>query len=470
MSATVAASFASGATFARAARVYWGSVFPRVSRELEIWRERACEIPDPALRAQALEALGKRGNMEGAAAFATFVPRKHRAAVVRATVAFQTAYNQLDTISEQTRAIGTAQARVLHEPLLAALACVRPGTWSGRGGSVESGHDHERPINPPKNNADGYLAALVETCQAALSELPAYALVAPAALRAAERVVAFQAFNRRERTAIERWGRAQTPPGRALRWWETAASGGSSLGVHAMIAAAADAGIGKAHVDALEQAYFPWIGALHSMLDQLIDVEEDALAGQNNLIELYGSTREAAERMGMLAERALECSRALEPERRHELIVAAMASFYLAAPEARVGEASVVTRAVLDVFGGLAWPGLAVFRGRRVVERITRSGRGLRERVLLGQQLQRLAMPRSDRVEVAAVECDHVGRFQSLGERDDGGVGRAERKARILANQLGDTRPLLWWRGLDIEIGQRGNEPRLGFRAQAGGR
>jgi tetraprenyl-beta-curcumene synthase len=338
MPATVAGNFASGATFARAVRVYWGSVFPLVSRELEVWHERVRAIPDPALRMQAMEALGKRGNMEGAAAFATFVPREHRAAVVRATVAFQTAYNHLDTVSEQTHAIGPVQARVLHEALLAALACVRPGTWSGRVRSVDSGHDHERQIHPPKNNEDGYLAALVETCQEALSELPSYELVAPAARRAAERVVSFQAFNRRERDAIEQWGRAQTPPGSALRWWETAASGGSSLGVHVMIAAAAEPGIGRAHVDALERAYFPWIGALHSMLDQLIDVEEDARAGQNNLIELYGSTREAAARMGMLAERALECARALEPERRHELIVAAMASFYLSAPEAAQGQ------------------------------------------------------------------------------------------------------------------------------------
>ncbi len=376
MPATVAGSFASGATFARATRTYWGSVFPQVVRELETWHERAREIPDAALRMQALEALGKRGNMEGAAAFATFVPREHRRAVVRATVAFQTAYNHLDTISEQSGSIGPAQAGVSHEALVAALACLRPGTWSGGGESVESGHDYERQIHPQKNNEDGYLTALVETCQEALSELPSYELVAPAARRAAQRVVCFQAFNGRERGDMEHWARAQTPRNSDLRWWETAASGGSSLGVHVMIAAAAEPGIEQAHVDALERAYFPWIGALHSMLDQLVDIEEDARAGQPNLVELYGSTAEAAGRMGMLAERALECARGLEPRHRHELIVAAMASFYLSAPEARVGEAAPVTRAVLDVFGGLALPALAIFRGRRGLSRFGRRFEG----------------------------------------------------------------------------------------------
>jgi tetraprenyl-beta-curcumene synthase len=363
-------SAASAALFARAARTYWTGVFPQVGRELAHWRKLAEEIHDPARRMQALEALEKRGNMEGAAAFATFVGREQRPAVVRAAVAFQTAYNQLDTISERAGTIGLQEARILHEPLLAALAGTGQGARSGRGRSTESGHDHARPIHHPKEDAGEYIQALVDTCREALSELPSYAVVAHAARRAAERVVSFQAFNRQEREEIEHWGHAQTPPGENLRWWETAASGGSSLGVHVMIAAAAEPGIGKAEVDALERAYFPWIGALHSMLDHLVDIEEDARAGQPNLIELYGSTAEAAERMGMLAERALECARALEPRHRHELIVAAMASFYLAAPEARVGEAGVITRTVLDVFGGLARPALAVFRARRRIKRM----------------------------------------------------------------------------------------------------
>ncbi|HEY5287940.1 MAG TPA: DUF2600 family protein [Solirubrobacteraceae bacterium] len=369
-------SAASAALFVRAAWTYWTIVFPQVGSELARWRERAGEISDQASRTQALEALGKRGNMEGAAAFATFVASKHRPAVVRATVAFQTAYNHLDTLSEQAGAIGSEQAQALHEPLLAAVAGVRPGTWSGRGRSAQSGHDHERPIHPPKEDAGGYTRALVEACKEALSKLPSYMVVAPAARRAAERVVSFQAFNRQEREQIEHWGHAQTPPGEDLRWWETAASGGSSLGVHAMIAAAAEPGIDQAHVDALERAYFPWIGALHSMLDQLIDIEEDAREGQPNLVELYGSTTEAAERMALLAARALECAHGLEPRHRHELIVAAMASFYLAAPEAQEGEAAIVTQAVLDVFGGLARPALEVFRVRRELSRFSRPSAG----------------------------------------------------------------------------------------------
>jgi tetraprenyl-beta-curcumene synthase len=375
--AKAAGGLATGAVFARAAHTYWTDVFPKVARELAGWRERAGKIGDPALRTQALQSLAKRGNMEGAAAFATFAPDARRAAVVRATVAFQTAYNHLDTLSERPHSGGSEENRRLHEPLLAAMRCAQtpggagPAERPGQRQSRAPGHDEARPIHPPKD-AEDYVAALVQSCRTALSELPSYPAVAPAAVRAAERVVCFQTYNRHERGPLERWGREQTPAASELRWWETAASGGSSLGVHVMIAAAAEPGIDQEHVQALERAYFPWIGALHSMLDHLIDVEEDARNAQPNLVELYGSPAEAAQRMALLARRALERARDLRPAHRHELIVAAMAGFYLSAPQAQVGEAAVAKRAVLDVFGALARPGLAIFKARRAVERMGR--------------------------------------------------------------------------------------------------
>ena len=88
--------------FMGAARRYWLSVFPAVSRERRHWQVRANEIPDPVLRRLALDAQHcKRGNVEGAAAFAAFVEPASRPVVVRALVAFQTAYDYADVLSEQ---------------------------------------------------------------------------------------------------------------------------------------------------------------------------------------------------------------------------------------------------------------------------------------------------------------------------------------------------------------------------------
>src|SRR5580700_3435924 len=88
--------------FIRSARTYWFSVFPLVHRERCRWRNRAKQIPDDQLRALALSTqCAKYGNVEGAAAFAAFVPRSRRAIVVRALVAWQAAYDYADTLAEQ---------------------------------------------------------------------------------------------------------------------------------------------------------------------------------------------------------------------------------------------------------------------------------------------------------------------------------------------------------------------------------
>jgi len=100
VSPTVRERVALAAAFVDAALRYWLTVFPRVGRGLRHWHERAGQIPDQELRRIAFDSLRKRGNIEGAAAFAAFAPRSRRAAVVRALVALQAAYNYADLLSE----------------------------------------------------------------------------------------------------------------------------------------------------------------------------------------------------------------------------------------------------------------------------------------------------------------------------------------------------------------------------------
>src|SRR5258708_7878333 len=102
-------------TFAGAARRYWCGVFPSVCLERRRRRARARAIPDPQLRRVALESQRKWGNVEGAAAFAAFVPRRHRTAAARAMMSFQAAYNYLDLLGEQPSKDPAANGRALHQ-------------------------------------------------------------------------------------------------------------------------------------------------------------------------------------------------------------------------------------------------------------------------------------------------------------------------------------------------------------------
>ena len=300
----------------------------------------------------AFDALRKHGNIEGAAAFAAFTPRTHRAAVVRALAAFQAAYSYADMLSEQPHEQAIANGRRLHEALLVALDPSAPQL--------------DYYAHNPQRDDGGYLEELVDTCRAALRTLPSYAAVAKSAQRAATRIVTFQSLNvglpQGDHDALSRWAGKETPAGTELRWWETAASAGSSLGVHVLIAAAAEPRVRQVDIAAIDDAYFPWIGALHSLLDNIVDRQEDARTDQGSLVGYYASPAEAAVRMQMLAVQAMRSARALPRGRRHALILAAMAGNYLSSPEAHAPGVGAVSRSVREAIGDLATPTLLVFK------------------------------------------------------------------------------------------------------------
>jgi tetraprenyl-beta-curcumene synthase len=347
---------ASAAGFAGAAKRYWLGVFPHIRREVFGWRRRAGEIPDPLLRRAAVENLcAERLNLDGAAAFAAFVPDVHRAAVVRSQVALQVAYDYVDTLAEQPCRDPVRNGEHLHRALGAAVDLDGP--------RIDYYAHH------PRRDDGGYLHDIVEACRAGLRMLPSYPSIAAPLRRAAARIASYQSLNLGEsrggHTALERWARAHRPPGSDLRWWEIAASAGSSLGIFVLIAAAAERAVHAEEATALERIYFPWIGSLHTLLDSLVDREEDAAAGRCCLLDYYSSPVEAAARLGLLAGESLNRVRRLPRGGQHALVLAGMASHYLSMPEAFKPDALPAARAVLGTIGGVAAPSMLVMAARR---------------------------------------------------------------------------------------------------------
>jgi tetraprenyl-beta-curcumene synthase len=348
--------------FAGAASRYWFGVFPLLGREIRHWREQAHAIPDPALRRLALHTqASERGNLEGAAAFAVLAPRAHRARVVRAVVAFQAAYDYVDTLAEQPSIDPVANGHQLHLALLTALSpsAVHPNYYK----YSANAHDN------------GYMRNLVDTCRFALGALPSHSSVAERTLRCARRMVAYQSLNHGgptdTREALAKWAETLTPPDSGLRWWETAAGAASSLSVFALIAAAARPMLPTAEIAATENAYFPWVGALHVLLDSLVDRSEDISTGHHSLVENYPSPEATAARLSAIAIRARHATERLPDGAGHATILAAMTSFYLSAPAASTPGAQPAAQLLLESIGGLAKPTMAVLRTRRAAACLT---------------------------------------------------------------------------------------------------
>lgn len=344
--------------FAALAWRYWAAVYPLICGELRQWRARAGTIPDPDLRRLAFEAhQGKRRNLEGAAAFAVFAPAARARWLVRALVGFQAAYDYVDVLSEQRSCDTIASGYRLHLTLVAAL---RPG----------SSPPHPYAHHPTDQDGD-YLSRFIEACGAALAQLPSYHLTEGHAREGARRIAVYQGLNSwgdgGDHLAYARWAAEETPEGSGLHWWETGAAAGSSLSVFAAIAAGAEDALLPEDADRIDCVYFPWAGALHTLLDSLIDHPSDRREGQHSLIEHYGSPEETAARMQAIAQRSIGDARALHGGEAHAMIVAAMSCFYLTAPEASMAHARRARDLIIEAIGELSGPTLLVMRARQLL-------------------------------------------------------------------------------------------------------
>jgi tetraprenyl-beta-curcumene synthase len=302
--------------------VYRTSVVPLVRREIGRWRGVAEGIPDPLLRTQALAALDEKGlNVEATAVFAILAPRRARPAATRAMVALQVAIDYLDNLGEQ-RSAGDAR----------------------------------------------YLDRLFGCYRESVAALPAHGAVSAtlesAVSRCGEGQAATHAAEHGDRAALESWAREQEAP-TVYRWWEVAAGASSSVAAHALIAAAADPRTGAAEAEAVDAAYFPSIGALTVLLDDLIDRDEDARAGAHSYIAYYPSGEEAADRLELIARLARAATAKLPRPRRHAAILAGVAGFYLSAAAAETPYARPSRERLLASAGPAVRPIVAFMRRRR---------------------------------------------------------------------------------------------------------
>lgn len=328
--------------FARAARCYWLEIYPQVRAELRFWRERAIAIPDPILREAAFSTQRiKAGNSEGASAFAVLVPGARRCCSVRLLVAFQMLADYLDTISETNSGDVLGNTLRLHQAIGVALG-------------LEAERDDYYELHP-QNNDGGYLATHTRVCRELAMALPSYKVVEEPLRRLISCYVESQCLNHTGASLDDALEAEQISKEIArypeLKWWEVVAAGGSTLAMLALLAAADDPASTRRDAELISSAYYPGTNSLHLMLDSVIDQRDDQANGAANQIDHYGSLEEAGERLAFLASKSRHPSVPAPGSELHAVIVAGMAGYYLAQPEAWRGPGSAISRSVLRTLG-----------------------------------------------------------------------------------------------------------------------
>src|ERR1700727_123609 len=92
--------------------VFWG--LPAVSAEIRRWRLRALGIPNPIIRADALNALRKKRTHADGAALFWILPKRRNLDLLRLLVSYELIWDLLDNLSERAAAAGRIDGRQLH--------------------------------------------------------------------------------------------------------------------------------------------------------------------------------------------------------------------------------------------------------------------------------------------------------------------------------------------------------------------
>ncbi len=295
-------------------------VLPLARQELDSWTSLAANIPDVALRHEALQSLQhKRFHADGGCVYAAS-NRVHSAGLVRLIVALQTISDYLDNLCD--RASSTLDAddfRQLHHAMRDAVSPQAP----------------LRPYYAVRGEPDdgGYLNALVTACQQEIARLPGYSAIAPEVAWLVERYCELQehkhvALSERAQR-LQQWSSAYLDGESDLAWWEWCAAAGSTLGMFALFTAAAKP-LSRQQATAVYSAYFPWICGLHILLDYLIDLEEDANEEDFNFVECYPPGFDLKQRLCLFAKRGLEhASKAPFESALHQHVVRGLLAMYL---------------------------------------------------------------------------------------------------------------------------------------------
>jgi tetraprenyl-beta-curcumene synthase len=346
---------------------YWPTVSSVVHSELRRWEAEARRIPNPTLKALALEKLhDEHFNAEVAATLCVLSPRARRRTAIEAIVAFEVMYDYLDGLTEQSAPDPLRNARELFRAFTDA---VRPARAGGRNYYVHS----------PQGGDGGYLERLGETVKSAIAQLPSITAIEEVARRSAERCAEAQARvhadQRTDSADLERWARRAALD--AGLDWRVFLGGAvaSVLCVHALIATAAGRSLTTKEAAELDSAYL-LISALSTMLDSLTDFEQDALSGGAWYIDRWQDPRLFAHELASTARRAVEQARELPQGAHHVMTLVGVVAYYTSAPSAEGPVAAPLVAAVHRELRPLMGATLLVMRAWRRAKRLRRRLRG----------------------------------------------------------------------------------------------
>ena len=294
-------------------------VFPIVHRELDDWKKKAEAIPNTELREQALASIEHKvfhcegGGIMGLTALGSLEE------AVRFIVAYQTISDYLDNLCDRSTSLDPKDFAALHESMKDALTV----------GAEPKAYYRFRE----DQDDNGYLVALMQTCQDVLKKLPNYELIQAYLLELCTYYCDLQIHkhvhvDEREQRLIH-WYNQYKNDIPEMEWYEFSACSGSTLGIFCLVSYAFREDFTKEHVRAIKEGYFPYIHGLHILLDYFIDQEEDREGGDLNFCFYYDNDEQLFERLIHFVDQADYYTNQLPDKQFHKFINRGLLAVYL---------------------------------------------------------------------------------------------------------------------------------------------
>lgn len=298
---------------------YFRVVRPRVIHLIAQLHQQAQDIPDSDLRDQALSSLRtKQFHCEGGGVYGG-PSRDPHGYLLEFLVPYQSLCDYLDTVTDRGPSQDPDNLRWLHQALVDATTPYAPVRDYYR--------DH------PYNDDGGYMASLVLRSQQALARFPGYAKVQDRIMRLVQLYIDLQVYKHGPvSTRLDRltkWFHKESDPQDGLFWWEFAAASGSTLGIFALLTLALEPSPKRESIESLYDLYFPWIGALHILLDYLIDQKEDLEGGDLNFVTYYQDREQATHRLQKIYRHIVHQAKSVPDAAFHRYVARGLLGFYL---------------------------------------------------------------------------------------------------------------------------------------------
>ncbi|WP_026485810.1 tetraprenyl-beta-curcumene synthase family protein [Caldanaerobius polysaccharolyticus] len=323
---------------------YVAKVFPKVDGELKKFVQIAKRIPDAQLSKQALNSIkSKKFHCIGGCVYALY-PFVDQEKLISFITAYQTISDYLDNLCDRAGVWDEVAFRQLHKAMTDAL-------------DLYSEKEDYYKYYAYKEDG-GYLSYLVDRCRNYVTSLPSYCVVREEMLKLASLYADLQVYKHllpsvREKK-MNQWFKLYIGEYPDINGWEFSAATGSTLGVFVLAAEAQRRDLNKNEVKNILNAYFPWISALHILLDYYIDLYEDLKEGDLNFVSYYSGDDECRQRLEFFLANSLKKAEELKYPLLHRTAVEGLIAMYLSDPKACIYEHKNTTRHLIRRAGKFA--------------------------------------------------------------------------------------------------------------------